>query len=135
MYLFIVCVFVCFKINAIPLINASDERNLDSRLASIHVSRILQQAKCKVPVPRVLHILDQYPSATKKYLPHCTILHICGSESGCCSSEYETCFPKTVTNVTLHFFVVELTTNGQKKYVQKLSFQNHTECECRRRHE
>jgi hypothetical protein len=102
----------------------------ESLLASQHFSRILKEAKCQIPVPRVVNIQELFPSATKKYIPHCTLLHFCGYDSGCCRQENERCVPKTVQNVELYFWTIELTPRGQKKGVEMIIMQNHTECEC-----
>lgn len=109
-------------------------KQIESALASQHFKRILKEAKCQVPVPRVVNIQELFPSATKKYIPHCTLLHMCGPESGCCNSETEKCVPKKVQLVDLYFWTIELsgkTRGGQKKAVEVISMQNHTECECK----
>jgi hypothetical protein len=74
---------------------------------------------------------DLYPSARKKFLPHCTLLHFCGKFSGCCRQENEQCVPKTIEEVEIYFWVIELTTDGkQKKGVEYITMKNHTECHC-----
>ncbi|XP_054153821.1 snake venom vascular endothelial growth factor toxin barietin-like [Oppia nitens] len=102
----------------------------ESLLASQHFSRILKEAKCQQPVPRVVNIQELFPSATKKYIPHCTLMHFCGYDTGCCRQENERCVPKTVQDVDLYFFTVELTPRGQRKGVEMITMQNHTECMC-----
>lgn len=115
--LLIICEINCIKQN-------------ESLLASQHFSRILKEAKCHTPVPRVVNIQELFPSATKKYIPHCTSLHYCGYDTGCCRQENEKCVPKTVEDVDLYFFTVELTPRGQRKGVEVITMQNHTECMC-----
>lgn len=73
---------------------------------------------------------ELHPSAIKKYIPHCTILHFCGPHSGCCRHENEQCVPKTVEEVKLYFWTIELTPRGHKKGIEVVSMQNHTECMC-----
>jgi len=103
----------------------------DSMMASQHFSRIVKEAKCQTPVPRVIHLSDIFPSARKKFVPHCTLLYFCGSYSGCCRQENEQCAPKTIQEVDLYFWVIELTTDGkQKKGVEAITMKNHTECHC-----
>ncbi|RWS27911.1 platelet-derived growth factor subunit A-like protein [Leptotrombidium deliense] len=106
------------------------DSNNDAKLAAIHLSKITKEAKCKKPLPRVVHIEELHPNARKKYLPHCTVLHFCGQETGCCRQENEICSPKTIEEVTLNFWVVELTAFGKRKGVEKMTFLNHTECDC-----
>lgn len=80
---------------------------------------------------RVVNINSElHPSAIKKYIPHCTILHYCGPHSGCCRHENEQCVPKTVEEVKLYFWTIELTPRGHKKGIEVVSMQNHTECMC-----
>lgn len=105
--------------------------NNDSLLASQHFTRILKEAKCQTPVPKVIHISDFILSAKRKFVPHCTLLHFCGHFSGCCRQENEECVAKTVEEVKLHFWVIELLPDGkQKKGVDFLTMKNHTECHC-----
>jgi len=103
----------------------------DSMLTSLHFNRALREARCKDPLPRVIHISDVYMSSRKKYLPHCTVLFRCSQDTGCCHSEDMVCGPKTIQTVKLHFWTVELTRGGQRKGVEILTFDNHTECECK----
>ncbi|XP_074602174.1 uncharacterized protein LOC141855885 [Brevipalpus obovatus] len=103
----------------------------DSMLASFHFNRALREARCKDPLPRVVHISDVYMSSRKKYLPHCTVLFRCSQDTGCCHSEDMVCGPKTIQTVKLNFWTVELTRGGQRKGVEILTFDNHTECECK----
>lgn len=70
-------------------------------------------------------------SAKKKFVPHCTLLHVCGHFSGCCRQENEQCVAKTAEDVKLYFWVIELTPDGkQKKGVEHIVMKNHTECQC-----
>lgn len=113
-----------------PTTSATPSRR-DSMLASFHFNRALREARCKDPLPRVVHISDVYMSSRKKYLPHCTVLFRCSQDTGCCHSEDMVCGPKTIQRVKLYFWTVELTRSGQRKGVEILTFDNHTECECK----
>lgn len=107
------------------------DRLNESLLASQHYNRILKFAKCQTPFPRVVNINSElHPSAIKKYIPHCTILHYCGPHSGCCRQENEQCVPKTIEQVKLYFWTIELTPRGHKKGIEVISMSNHTECMC-----
>jgi hypothetical protein len=107
------------------------DRLNESLLASQHYNRILKFAKCQTPFPRVVNINSElHPSAIKKYIPHCTILHYCGPHSGCCRQENEQCVPKTMEQVKLYFWTIELTPRGHKKGIEVISMSNHTSCHC-----
>lgn len=117
------------------LINVNiSKSSKESLLASQHFNRILKEAKCRFPVPRVVHIKDLFPSAvsaTKKYIPHCTVLYSCGQFSGCCRQESEQCETNITQQIDLYFRVIELTSDGkQKKSIERLSLKNDTECHC-----
>lgn len=91
-----------------------------------HARRVNLAGACKVPKPRLIRVQNVYPETGKAYVPHCTILHRCSEETGCCRSETLTCAPKHVARVELHFY-----TGRPGSYsVEKLSFYNHTECHC-----
>ena len=107
-----------------------ESKQNESALASQHFSRIIKEAKCKLPVPRVVNIQKMFPSGTKKYIPHCTLLHYCGHESGCCRQENEQCVPKVIETVQLYFWTIELTPSGPKKGIEMIEMKNHTECMC-----
>ena len=73
-----------------------------SALASAHHRRIVTEGFCRVPQPRVERIRRD---SWKIYTPHCTILHRCADDAGCCPSERQTCAPKRTKTVELYFFV------------------------------
>lgn len=104
-----------------------------------HQIRISKEASCKVPRSKVIKVTDIYPSSNKKYLPACTILHVCADDTGCCNSPTLKCGPKTSQPVYLPFLVYTLPGLGDWKSpehssIQKsLLFYNHTECECQSR--
>lgn len=64
-----------------------------------------KEASCKIPRPRVIKVTDVYPSSNKKYMPSCTILHVCADDTGCCSSPTLKCGPKSSQPINLHFLV------------------------------
>ena len=115
-----------------PIVQPSyGDRLNESLLASQHYNHILKFAKCQTPFPRVVNINSElHPSAIKKYIPHCTILHFCGPHSGCCRQENEQCVPKTIEEVKLYFWTIELTPRGHKKGIEVITMKNHTECIC-----
>lgn len=80
--------------------------NHSSRIAraSEHIMRITAAMMCKRPRPVVVPVQND-PSGTKQYIPHCTILHRCGNTTGCCNSEKSTCVAKAQQTVDLYFFV------------------------------
>uniref|UniRef100_A0A0A1WHD7 Placenta growth factor n=1 Tax=Zeugodacus cucurbitae TaxID=28588 RepID=A0A0A1WHD7_ZEUCU len=97
----------------------------EKALAGEHVKQILSEAACRVPQRRVERI-QRDPSKT--YMPHCTVLHRCTDETGCCRSERQTCAPKRTKNVDLYFYVRSI--NEKRGTVERLTFINHTECHC-----
>ncbi|XP_054741568.1 uncharacterized protein LOC129246880 [Anastrepha obliqua] len=97
----------------------------EKALASEHVKQILKEAACRVPQRHVERI-QRDPS--KMYMPHCTVLHRCTDETGCCRSERQTCAPKRTKNVELYFYVRSI--NEKRGTVERLTFINHTECHC-----
>lgn len=66
-----------------------------------HISRIQTDALCKFPKPKIIPIL----AASKTYFPHCTVLHRCGDDTGCCHTDALTCVPKHTATVVLYFYV------------------------------
>lgn len=50
-------------------------------------------------------------------MPHCTVLHRCTDETGCCRSERQTCAPKRTKNVDLYFYVSMSV--SRKKYISQ----------------
>ncbi|KAG0419218.1 hypothetical protein HPB47_004274, partial [Ixodes persulcatus] len=76
----------------------------DVRSANEHFLRIRTTARCRVPRTRVVHVKEFYSDPSKEYLPRCTVLHRCGDDSGCCDNEQYECVPRTMQEVTLHFY-------------------------------
>ena len=102
-----------------------------SHLAAEHFARVMKYAKCDKPVPRVIYLSKLFPKINKKYIPFATVLSVCDSSAGCCSDESHRCVPKTIKPITLHFLSLELTAEGNKKSVEAINFENHTQCICR----
>ncbi|CAN8023882.1 unnamed protein product [Ixodes persulcatus] len=104
--------------------------------AAQHEQLVWTEGACRRPQPRVLCLKALRPNDTRKYVPHCTILHRCGPDTGCCSTEEEHCQAKTLQAVPLQFLLVQLNADGQSRYEPAtLAFDNHTECECRLKNE
>ncbi|XP_046812656.1 putative uncharacterized protein DDB_G0271606 [Lucilia cuprina] len=101
------------------------QQRQNKALASAHHRRIVTEGSCRLPQPRVERIRRD---SWKIYTPHCTILHRCADDAGCCPSERQTCAPKRTKNVDLYFFVISL--NETQGSIEKLTFVNHTECHC-----
>ena len=108
------------------------KQSSDSMRAIEHFKRMFKSTKCKEPSPRVVHVNEFMRNSKKKYIPGCTVLHFCDNFSGCCHQESDKCSPKSVSNITLYFLVIELTADGkQRKGVETIVMTNHTECHCR----
>ncbi|XP_077527849.1 vascular endothelial growth factor A-A-like [Haemaphysalis longicornis] len=110
--------------------------NRDFRLAHQHLNMVQLKARCKFPQQRTVCVQDIYPNGSKRYTPHCTIVHRCAPDAGCCTSPKEHCQPKTIETIVRRFLVRELNDRGeQRTIVKKLTFDNHTECECRAKYD
>lgn len=94
-----------------------------TRLASYHAAKIKREGSCFTPKPKMI-LASNDPS--KQYTPHCTILHRCGDDVGCCLPT-QTCAASKNSTVELYFFVK---TVGSRPSIERLSFINHTECAC-----
>ncbi|XP_046738701.1 myb-like protein X [Diprion similis] len=103
--------------------------NPDISKAIDHVRMMNKEGTCRLPRPRVVSVRDVYPSPSKTYKPHCTMLHRCADDTGCCASD-TTCVPKHIDTIELSFYASVIDGRTQ---VEKLKFENHTECECRPR--
>ncbi|XP_064466139.1 uncharacterized protein LOC135377556 [Ornithodoros turicata] len=104
--------------------------------ATQHEQHVWREGSCRQPQPRVLCIKDLQPNDTRKFLPHCAILHRCAPDTGCCSTEDHHCQAKTIQAVRLHFVAILMGPEGDTRYEpQDFIFDNHTECECRLKNE
>nr|XP_033326502.1 uncharacterized protein LOC117220547 [Megalopta genalis] len=107
-------------------------KTAEIREALQHAIKVSREGSCQWPRPRVIPVREVYPSPSTTYVPHCAILHRCSDDTGCCRSEALTCVPKHSHRVELSFYTTSV---GGGSVVEKLSFYNHTECECRERTE
>ncbi|XP_076673344.1 uncharacterized protein LOC143371726 [Andrena cerasifolii] len=107
-------------------------KTAEIREAFQHAIKVSREGSCQWPRPRVIPVRDVYPSPSTTYVPHCAILHRCSDDTGCCRSEALTCVPKHSHRVELSFYATNV---GGGSVVEKLSFYNHTECECKERTE
>jgi len=70
-----------------------------------HAVTMGREGQCRVPKPRLIQVKDVYPHPSKTYIPHCTILHLCGDDAGCCKSDTLTCTARKAEQVELYFYV------------------------------
>ncbi|KAH9424278.1 hypothetical protein DERP_004460 [Dermatophagoides pteronyssinus] len=69
-------------------------------------------------------------------LPKCTVLHRCDEESGCCEDVTHRCEPSKTQLIELYFHVIRSDiknniTGGNAVGIERLTFLNHTHCECK----
>ncbi|XP_032580695.1 uncharacterized protein LOC6611500 isoform X4 [Drosophila sechellia] len=102
----------------------AQKQKSERALAHAHMNQVLKEATCRIPQKRC-QLVQQDPS--KIYTPHCTILHRCSEDSGCCPSRSQICAAKSTHNVELHFFVKS---SKHRSVIEKRTFVNHTECHC-----
>ncbi|KAJ1519343.1 hypothetical protein ONE63_004640 [Megalurothrips usitatus] len=113
---------------------ASPETQASQRLAKEakdHMMRMMmKEGLCKVPKPVVINVKQVYPDPSREYIPHCTILHRCTDQTGCCRTALETCKPKATGThkVELAFYMTRV--GHREPIVETLTFYNETECEC-----
>lgn len=72
-----------------------------------HALKVQTEGACRHPRPKLIRVQEFYPHPGKTYLPHCTILHQCSDDTGCCKNDL-TCSPKTTQRVELSFYVSTL---------------------------
>ncbi|KAH9362850.1 hypothetical protein HPB48_015187 [Haemaphysalis longicornis] len=104
----------------------------DMPKAREHERRVLRDARCKFPQQRTICLND---SSSKEYVPHCTLVHRCAPDTGCCANKMLHCQPKRIEKITLHFLVRGPHGDDQRPWVETLKFDNHTECECRAKYD
>jgi hypothetical protein len=102
----------------------------DAARAAKHFAKVLKEVKCSQPFPRVVKMSDLIGNSRKTFLPRCTLLHFCGEETGCCQQENQRCVSAKTEQVTLYFWVMEMTDNGSRKGIEKVVLNNDTECHC-----
>lgn len=106
-------------------VEKSRRRHLSAgQIVTAHITRVDLEAKCKYPRPRII----RFSEASKQYIPHCTVLHRCDDDTGCCHSDTQTCVAKKTETVYLHFYVISV--GGRGPDVEEMSLINHTECHC-----
>ncbi|XP_035908684.1 uncharacterized protein LOC118510659 isoform X2 [Anopheles stephensi] len=105
--------------------NAYNNIHSARREAMNHLDRMHTEGKCQVPRPKIVPASND---RTKIFTPHCTILHRCEDDTGCCMPPL-TCAPKSTTEVKLFFYVKNVGPR-QQNTVTTLTFTNHTECHC-----
>ncbi|KAL7643886.1 UNVERIFIED_CONTAM: hypothetical protein RMT77_005895 [Armadillidium vulgare] len=101
------------------------------KLATENMKLVLTTAKCEVPTRRCLNVNKMEFGKPKTYWPNCAIVHKCGHDSGCCKYPGHVCSPVESHNIDLYFFSVEDTDDKQTGRVERLTFENHTKCDCR----
>ena len=102
--------------------------------AKKHIQRMHQSgAWCSQPSARLVYLRHHQ---NVRYLPECTWLHRCSDDTGCCTDESQTCSPANIESISLPFFALTLADGGAggghetKRTVTRLTFENHTRCEC-----
>ncbi|CAH0561067.1 unnamed protein product [Brassicogethes aeneus] len=105
------------------------KEQLEVQQARDHYIRVHRDGLCKNPMPRVIYVQNEYPNPNVKYVPHCTVLHRCTEDTGCCSHGGYKCQYQSREPVLLYFYAKNIGETETK--VQKLTFYNHTECACR----
>ncbi|XP_030758523.1 vascular endothelial growth factor A-like [Sitophilus oryzae] len=104
-----------------------------ARAAVEHYIRVKNTGSCRNPIPKVIPVQQEYPNPAVTYTPHCTVLYRCAEDTGCCRHDGATCQYKDRVEIPLYFYVKELGSDQAK--VEKLTFYNHTECECKEKQE
>lgn len=88
------CVCVFFLVSVDPV-----------RAVVAHTVRVNSEGRCKKPLPKVIPVQSEHPDVSKTYIPHCTILHRCAEDTGCCNNYGTRCAPKKLKLVHLYFYV------------------------------
>lgn len=119
-----------YPINHInQLANSNKYTVEDAKLATLEIVKVQRDGRCKFPTKRIIPIykLLNRNQFLKKILPHCTILHRCETETGCCNSDSEHCTVKNQEDVKLPFWTIQLAADGQQfKSIEWFTFTNHT---------
>lgn len=90
---------------------------VDANMAKFHVAKLRREGNCNVPKPKIV-LASNDP--TKQYTPHCTILHRCGDDVGCCP-QAKTCAASKNSTVELYFFVCSI---RWKQMIQQHAWSN-----------
>ncbi|KAI9557743.1 hypothetical protein GHT06_017572 [Daphnia sinensis] len=112
----------------------ADAHLRDEKEEAVEVKKHIQRmanASCSTPALRLVYVRQQHEAPPNvRYLPACTWLHRCSDEIGCCTDDSKTCSASHIESVSLPFFVLTMTGMETKRTVTRLSFENHTSCEC-----
>ena len=73
--------------------------------AGEHIERVFNEAKCKDPAKRVIH-LPSYPG--RRYTPRATIVYECGDRTACCAHPSQTCVAKHKIPIVVTFEIVSI---------------------------
>lgn len=123
-------VTISFVISFSQAVQRAKVSRQEAAQASAHVLKIIKEGKCHQPSPRVIKVQDLFADTRKRFLPSCTIFHVCGEDTGCCEQEHLKCAASKQEVVTLYFWVLELTDQGHKRSVESITIKNDTECSC-----
>ncbi|XP_037926930.1 uncharacterized protein LOC119661602 [Hermetia illucens] len=93
--------------------------------AARHLELVKKEGLCKYPHPKVIRISN---NTSKRFIPHFTVLHRCGDDTGCCWPDTKTCVVKTSVPVVLYFYVIPM--EQTRSVIEALTLVNHTECHC-----
>ncbi|KAH8018838.1 hypothetical protein MRX96_035248 [Rhipicephalus microplus] len=124
--------FTCFAVGLCGprrYVNRETQRYLE------HREMVQREGRCKFPRRRTICVQDKYPNESKRYEPHCTVVHRCQPDMACCNSEDKHCQPKSIQMVERTFAVVQIDATGEQRKFETLTFENHTECECRSKYD
>ncbi|XP_060530922.1 uncharacterized protein LOC132704735 [Cylas formicarius] len=94
-----------------------------------HYIRVKNDGLCQKPIPKVIPVQQEHPNASITYIPHCTVLHRCAEDTGCCKHD-TTCQYKAREEIRLYFYTKAIGSSDRTR-VEQLTFYNHTSCECR----
>uniref|UniRef100_A0A4Q8K3K2 U33-Liphistoxin-Lsp1a_1 n=1 Tax=Liphistius sp. SGP-2016 TaxID=1905180 RepID=A0A4Q8K3K2_9ARAC len=120
----------CWCIN-MDLFAASEDatKEIDAFEKAKHHIQEMDHHRCSEPVPKIFNVKSFYPSASKRYRPHCVRLHRCDQDAGCCKNERKKCVSSASEIVPLYFRVKD-PFEGRRRKVVKMAFLNHTACHC-----
>ncbi|KAI1294778.1 hypothetical protein HDE_06048 [Halotydeus destructor] len=121
---------LCYITKSTGLPLTSDEFKMASKQNSDLVRKMATEGSCRVPRPRIVYIEDIMRTRTKEYYPKAIILHVCDKQSGCCQDPNASCQVKIEEKVNIWMRTIEMTNGNRKSSFEKLSFFNHTECQC-----
>ncbi|KAL5279669.1 hypothetical protein ACFFRR_003959 [Megaselia abdita] len=95
-----------------------------------YIRYIENEWRCYKPRAKLIPVVSDKPNS--RLLPHCVVLHRCGSDTGCCNITHS-CLPLKTELVNIPFYEERLAGEGDKATtVLQMQFLNHTECGCQR---